>query len=77
MLRDSKLRIIEVQINNFTETSVRIEPWFGYIINQIPVRIRIKIDTKISHSKGHLVNAFTLFRNLRTEEIWIYLPDDN
>ena len=43
--------------------------WFGYIINQISVRIRIKKDTQISNSKGHLVNAFTLFRNLKPGEI--------
>lgn len=42
------------------------EEWFGYIINQIPVRIRIKEDTKISNSKGHLVNAFTFGKKFET-----------
>ena len=45
------------------------EAWFDYIINQIPVRIRVKKDTKISNSRGILVNAFTLFRNLKPGEI--------
>ncbi|MDM8561469.1 IS4 family transposase [Thiotrichales bacterium HSG14] len=45
------------------------EAWFGYIINQIPVRIRVKKDTQISNSRSHLVNAFTLFRNLKPGEI--------
>ncbi len=41
----------------------------GYIINQIPIRIRIKENTQISNSRGLLVNAFTLFRNLKPGEI--------
>lgn len=43
--------------------------WFGYIINQISIRIRVKKDTRISNSKGILVNAGTLFRNLKPGEI--------
>ena len=42
------------------------EAWFGYIINQIPVRIRIKEDTKMSNSRGHLVNAFTSGKKFET-----------
>ena len=41
------------------------DTWFGYIINQIRLRIRIKENTQVSNSNGLLVNAFTLFRNLK------------
>jgi len=47
------------------------EAWFGYIINQIQVRIRVKKDTQISNSRGILVNAFTLFRDLKPGDVRI------